>query len=342
MERQFERREILGGLGALGASLAIGGPARARPRPAARRIDVHYHIAPPPWADALSARHIMQPAWNGWSPAKAVEDMDRDGVALSLVSITTPGVWFGDAVKARDLARQCNDFAAKMRSDHPQRFGIFAAIPLPDTEGSLREIEYALDHLKTDGIGLLTSYGDKWLGDAVYAPVFEELNRRKAVVYTHPTAANCCRNLPTGVGPAVIEYGADTSRAIAQLVFGGAAQRYANIRFIFSHAGGAVPFLIERFVVTGREPAAMKSLPHGPEEVLRRFYYDTAQAAMAPPMAALRKVAPVSHILFGTDYPYRTAAEHAKELRQSHVFSPTELQAIEHGNAAKLLSRGGA
>ncbi len=338
-EMQCSRRDVLGGLGTLGAGVALARGARAKDEQAAQRIDVHYHIAPPAWADVLNARRAMNPAWNGWSPGKAVEDMDRDGVALSLVSITTPGVWFGDVEAGRSLARQCNDFAATMRSDHPGRFGIFAAIPLPDADGSLREIEYALDTLKADGIGLLTSYGDKWLGDAAYDPVFAELDRRKAVVFTHPTAADCCRNLATGVPPPVIEYGADTSRAIAQLVFGGAAQRYPNIRFIFSHAGGTVPFLIERFVIAAREPAAARLLPNGPEEVLRRFYYDTAQAAMAPPMAALRRVVPVSQILFGTDYPYRTAAEHASELRQSRVFNAREIQAIERNNARKLLTR---
>ena len=167
----------------------------------AQRIDVHYHIAPPAWSDLLTQRHIMQPAWIGWSPQKAVEDMDRDGVKLSIVSITTPGVWYGNAEQARKLARQCNDFAAKMRQDHKGRFGIFAAIPLPDTDGSLREIAYALDELKADGIGLLTSYGDKWLGDPAFDPVFAELNRRNALVYTHPTVADCCRNLSIGLAP---------------------------------------------------------------------------------------------------------------------------------------------
>ncbi len=221
------RRDLLLGVGAFGMSLLSGETAPAQSRSKARqRIDVHYHIAPPAWAAVLNERHVMQPAWNGWSPAKAVADMDRDGVATSIVSVTTPGVWFGDAQQARRLARDCNDFAAKMRSDHPGRFGVFAAIPLPDTEGSLREIEYALDTLKADGIGLLTSYGDKWLGDAAYAPVFEELNRRKAIVYTHPTVADCCRNLSTGLAPPVIEYGTDTSRAVANIVFGSAAKRY--------------------------------------------------------------------------------------------------------------------
>jgi predicted TIM-barrel fold metal-dependent hydrolase len=333
------RRDVVAGIAATGIGVALGrtGNALAQGGVKPRGIDVHYHIAPPGWMSALTSRGVMQPAWKGWSVAKAVEDMDRDGIELSLTSITLPCVSFGDAEAARRLARECNDFAAKMRADHPGRFGIFGALPLPDIEGSLKEIAYCLDTLKTDGIGLLTSYNDKWLGDPVYEPIFAELNRRKALIYTHPTLANCCRNLVPGLAPAVIEYGTDTSRAIAEIIFGGTAQRYPDMRIIFSHAGGTLPFLVERLVVQARAPEAAAQLPQGPLAPLRKFYYDTAQAAMAPPMAALRQVAPVSHILFGTDYPYRTAAEHVKELRESRVFSAKELQGIEHGNAAALL-----
>jgi 6-methylsalicylate decarboxylase len=303
-----------------------------------QRIDVHYHIAPPAWSAALASRNVLQPAWKGWSPAKAVEDMDRDGVDLSIASITIPGVWFGDNESARRLARECNDFAAKLRSDYPARFGIFGALPLPDIDGSLAEIAYVLDTLKADGIGLLTSYGDKWLGDPAFDPVFAELNRRNALIYTHPTVADCCRNLISSLPPAVVEYGTDTSRAITQIVFGGTAKLYPDMRIIFSHAGGTLPFLVERLVVLARVPAASTRLPlGGPLAALRNFYYDTAQASMAPPIAALRQVTPLSHIIFGTDYPYRTAAEHVAELQESRLFTDEELRAVERDNALALL-----
>jgi 6-methylsalicylate decarboxylase len=303
-----------------------------------RRIDVHYHIAPPGWSAALASRNVLQPAWKGWSPAKAVEDMDRDGVDLSIASITIPGVWFGDNESARRLARECNDFAAKLQSDYPARFGIFGVLPLPDIDGSLAEIAYVLDTLKADGIGLLTSYGDKWLGDPAFDPVFAELDRRKALIYTHPTVANCCRNLISSLPPAVVEYGTDTSRAITQIVFGGTAKLYPDMRIIFSHAGGTLPFLVERLVVLARVPQASTRLPlGGPLAALRNFYYDTAQASMAPPIAALRQVAPLSHILLGTDYPFRTAAEHVTELQESRLFTDEELRAVERDNALALL-----
>ncbi|MGH7090950.1 MAG: amidohydrolase family protein [Stellaceae bacterium] len=299
------------------------------------RIDVHYHIAPPGWAEALERRGSLNSVWRQWSVGKAVEDMDRDGVAHAIVSITTPGVTFADAATARRLARECNEFAARMRADYPGRFGLFAVLPMPDLDASLGEVAFALDELEADGIGLLTSYDGKWLGDPALAPLFDELNRRKALVYTHPTAPECCRNLVAGVPSPVVEYGTDTSRSIAQLVLTGAASRYGDIRFIFSHAGGTVPFLAERLVFEARHHA---HLADAPLAALGRFYYDTAQAAIAPPMAALRHVAPLSHILFGTDYPYRTAAEHAEALRQCGVFAELEIAAIERGNALALLA----
>ena len=161
--------------------------ARAEPQPAKPPlIDVHHHIVPPFYLAenreriAGSRGGQISAAWLDWEPRKALDAMDQHGVATAVLSLSTPGVWFGDAEAARRTARQCNDYAADLARSHPRRFGLFSVLPLPDTDGSLREIEYALDVLKADGVGLLTSYGDKWLGDAAYQPVFEELNRRKA------------------------------------------------------------------------------------------------------------------------------------------------------------------
>jgi 6-methylsalicylate decarboxylase len=265
--------------------------------------------------------------------------MDRAGVAVSVLSITTPGLWFGDDEAARRLARACNEYAARMVGEHPGRFGMFINLPLPDIEGSLREIEYGLDTLKADGIVMFTSYGDKWLGHPSFAPVFEELDRRKALVYTHPAAAACCRNLVPGIPGPLIEFGTDTTRTIADLTFSGASRRYGNVRFVFSHAGGTMPFLIERFEFQHRVSAEAKQrLPEGVLPELRKFYYDTAQASNPAAMSALTKIVPVSQVVFGTDYPFRTAKEHVENLAGCG-FSDAELRAIERGNALGLLPR---
>ncbi len=280
-----------------------------------------------------------------WALEHSLEDMDAAGVAKAMISITTPGVAVAtgkpeEAQGPRGLARECNDFMARIAADHKGRFGVFAILPWPDAEGSMKEIEYALDTLQADGIGMLTSYGTKWFGDPYLAPVFGELNRRKAVVYTHPTSANCCRNLMMPAIPeTAIEFGTDTSRAIAQTVFSGTSQKYPDIRFIFSHAGGTMPFLIERFATLAKTPQYASSLPKGFAAEAGRFYYDTAQASNAAAMAALRKVVPLSQIVFGTDYPFRTSADHVKGLKECGVFTATELRAIEQDNPGRLLAR---
>jgi predicted TIM-barrel fold metal-dependent hydrolase len=268
--------------------------------------------------------------------------MDRAGVATALTSITTPALRFLDEAGAAKLARECNEYSAKLAGDSRGRFGMFAVMPMPHVEATLREIAYALDALKADGIGLLTSYGDKWLGDPAFAPVMDELNRRRAVVYTHPTTANCCGNLIPDVPESIIEWGTDTTRTIASLVFSGTAARCRDMKLIFSHGGGTMPFLTERFV---RLPLINKSLaprvPNGVEHELRRFYYDTAQAAHQFALASLLKLVPVSQVVFGTDFPYRTAADHVKGLTE-YGFSASDLQAIDRGNALRLLPRLGA
>ena len=328
----------------------------AKPLAAARphRIDLHHHIASPGWVRTLEMQGKLRALWLKWSPTNAVENMDRDGVVTAVGSITTPGVWFGDTVSARKLSRECNEYAARLVADFPGRFGSFATLPMPDIEANLAEIEYALDVLKADGICMFTSYGaytnhgDKWLGDTAFFPVLEEINRRKAVVYVHPTSPCCCCHCLPYLLSATIEYGTDTTRAIASLVFTGASTRFKNIRFIFSHAGGTMPFLIERFfqqkhsqdLAPGQLQKQLTRRQLSRIDPLRevcRFYYDTAQATHVAPMSALAKVVPVSQIVFGTDFPYRTIAEHVEGLKKSGVFNAVELRAIYRNNAIGLL-----
>src|SRR3984957_5280437 len=221
-----------------------------------RGIDFHHHFGPPKWASFLASRNVLHPSWTGWTPARSVEELDRAGLATAMISITYPGIWLGENVvpidDTRGMARDCNEYGAKMAADYPGRFGLFAVLPLPDVDGSLREIEYVFDTLKADGGGILTSYGDKWLGDPAFAPVFAELNRRKAIVFTHANVPSCCtrggsgaaRYLVPGVNKNVIEYATETPREIISLVWTNINDLYPNIRFSFSPAGGTMPFLI--------------------------------------------------------------------------------------------------
>jgi predicted TIM-barrel fold metal-dependent hydrolase len=266
--------------------------------------------------------------------------MDKGSVAAAVISITNPGLWFGDNTVTTRLARSCNEYAAKLVQEHPNRFGFFAAMPLPDVDATLKEIAYAYDTLKADGVGFFTSYGDTWLGNPAYRPVLEELNRRSAVVHVHPTAANCCRDLnyAPGVGPGSMEYGTDTTRAITGICFSGDAVRFPNIRWIWSHAGGTMPFLAGR--IDGASGNFKTQLPNGLITELKKFYYDVAGAANPGAIASLQKLVNADKIMFGTDFPPGGSSQAvAQSLRELRMFSENDLRAIERDNAVRLLPR---
>jgi predicted TIM-barrel fold metal-dependent hydrolase len=349
------RRRFLAGLGALGAGMLASRhmPAvLAQGAAGARRIDVHHHFASPGWKVALAGDGALNNVWKEWTPARALETMDKSGTQTAMLSVTTPGVWFGEGfgnglqsrasksnAEATKLARETNEYAARLVSDHKERFGLFAQLALPDVDGSLKEIAYAFDTLKADGIGLLTSYGNRWLGDPMFSPVFEELNRRKALVYVHPTAAPCCRDLIPKVGPTVIEYNTDTTRTIVSWIESGSATRFPAVNWIFSHAGGTMPYLIERFIGRGPAQTLDKAEPNSKLYHLKRFYYDTAQSVNVIQLQALKTLVSASHICFGTDYPYTTMVDHVDGIRNTKLFTDTELRQIDRENVARLLPR---
>jgi 6-methylsalicylate decarboxylase len=338
----IDRRRFLSGLAAAGVGAAVGARS-ARAASSRRLIDVHNHVVPPFYLAenreriAGSRGGEVSRAWLDWTPQQSIDAMDEHGVATAILSLSTPGVWFGNAEEARLTSRRFNEYCAELSRSHPRRFGLFGAIPLPDTEGSLREIEYALDVLKADGIGVLSSYGDKWLGDAAYQPVFEELNRRKAVVFVHPTAPNCCRTLMPGISTIMAEVPQDTTRTVISLLFSGTLTRFRDIRFVFCHAGGSVPVVAARMTQYGPKDIQEK-LPHGVDYELKRLYYDIAVSGHRPAVAALTSLVPTSQILFGSDFPYRALGETSDSLAQLGL-SAADLQAIGRNNALALLPR---
>jgi len=336
-----DRRGFVAGAAAVGAAMVLGDGlvktawAQAKPH----RIDVHHHISPPTWLAAMKKAKFDEPQRSGWSVQKSLDDMDRGGVATSIVSPTTPQVTPLDKDDAVRIARESNEYAKKLISDNPGRFGMFALLPMPHIDESLQEVEYAFDTLKADGVGIMTSYGDRWLGYAEFAPLWEELNRRKATVYTHPTGANCCVNLVQGIPDPTIELGTDTTRTITSLIFTGTTQRYRDINWIFSHGGGVLTAVAERLQIQ------LVTYPSYKEKFtreivdgeLKRFYYDTAQIANSVTIGALAKLVPISQIVYGTDFPYRTAIEHTNGL--TAVFNSDDLKAIDRENALRLLPR---
>lgn len=312
----------------------------------ARLIDTHHHFYAPAyqkawlaWEDKRGLPHFPQQV--AWSVARSLEAMDKGGVQAAMLSLaSTPGVWFdAGAEAATRMARLCNEYGAQMVREHPGRFGLFATLPMVDVEASLKEIDYALGTLQAEGFGLQTNYGDKWPGDAAYRPVFEELNRRKALVYFHPLVASCCARLSVGTFPAVIEVPHDTTRAVASLLLSGSLARYRDIRWLFSHAGGTVPMLAGRMDYFFRNQKNIGEIaPQGVEAEFRRLYYDTANATHPASLAALLKLVPGSQVVFGSDYPYVPIAEQAAALRGQGLDAGL-VAAIESGNARRLLGR---
>jgi len=335
------RNFLAGGAAALGlaATMPLAAPAKAQVPAARTRIDVHHHFIPPFHVEAMMAPgRRTGPAPPKWSPALSLDDMDKSGIATAILSIAQPGVWYGNNVEeSRKLARELNEYGAKLVKDHPGRFGLFACIAPPDVQGSLKEIEYALDTLKADGIGLLTSYQDKYLGDPSFAPVYEELNRRKAVVYVHPTTPDCCRGLVPGIPPGSIEYATDSTRTIAHVVFSGTATKFPDIRWIWSHSGGTLPFLTGRFVRLAQE-RKLAHLPNGPMPEFKKFYYELAQGNTPGQIAALSKMVAISQVMYGTDFPFRDGAEVNAGIAE-YGFTPADIAAIERDNALRLLPR---
>jgi predicted TIM-barrel fold metal-dependent hydrolase len=334
------RRQFLAGatsVAALGAASGFAPKVFAQAKP--HRIDVHHHIVPPTWLAAMDIIGRTDPLLRNWSVQKTLDDMDKGGIATSMTSPTTPQVTpLGKDVAIR-IARESNEFAKKMTTDHPGRFGVWAMLPLPHIDESLKEIAYAFDTLKVDGVGCMTSYGNKWLGHPDFAPVWAELNQRKATVYTHPTGAPCCTNLVLGVPDYVVEYGTDTTRSIASLILSGTSQKYKDVNWIWSHGGGALTALAYRFQhqLVNSPPYRGKISAETMNGELKRFFYDTAAIPGVSTMIALNDFVTASQIVYGTDFPYGSGAQHTAGV--VGVFKGDDLRKVDRGNAERLVPR---
>lgn len=346
LRRPEPRAQLEGAAGSAPAS-APAATAQAEERPAqsgasgARVVDVHCHFFSEELKGAWrqGGGHLPANIAN-WTPARLLEEMDRSGVAQSVLSLASaPLHWFHAPHEWRGLVRSVNEYGARLVADHKGRHAQFAFITCRDVEGSLREIEYAFDTLRVSGIEMATSFGDAWPGDPQFAPVFEELNRRAAVVYFHPLAPFCCEGLVSGAHASWIEYPFDTTRAILSLLVNGAFRKYPRITFIFSHGGGTLPMLAQRIEVLSRHAKARDDIAPGGDvmNVFGKLHFETANATSAPALAALRAFTSVDRLMFGSDYPYMTMGENLQGLRAGG-FSADELRMVEEGNARRLIA----
>jgi 6-methylsalicylate decarboxylase len=308
-------------------------------------VDVHHHILPDfffrPTNDAHDPVGGIAP--QAWSKETALSFMDDAGIDVAITSISTPGVHLGDDAAARSLARTCNEYAADLMRSRPARYGAFACMPLPDVDGTLEELAYAFDVLKMDGVILFSNSRGVYLGDERFKPVFAELERRKAVVFVHPTASPDPTAHSLGLPDSLIDFTADTTRAIAKLHYSNTFARTPNVNYIFSHAGGTIPYIAHRFAIVD----AMKVIP-GEEErgtaadTFRRLYWDTALSWSDPVLEMLRAIVGIDRVLYGSDYPYLRrdmAVGSVRALEQTKVLNSAECQNILSGTAAKLIPR---
>jgi len=270
------------------------------------KLDVHAHYLPNSYRAALLAAGHEKPDGfpqvPDWSVEEHIGAMDRLGIATSLLSISSPGVYFGDASAARDLAREMNEIGRRAAVDHAGRFGLFAALPLPDVDAAIAEIAYCCDHLHVDGFALLTNVGGTYLGDPSREPLFRELNRRQARVFIHPTSPACWQQTSLGRPRPMLEFFFDTTRAVVDLVLNGIVARYPDIEFIVPHAGATLPMIVDRVSVFSRLLDVDASV-----DVLRdiaRLHYDLAGFPLPRQLDALLTITTLEHLHYGSDYPF--------------------------------------
>jgi predicted TIM-barrel fold metal-dependent hydrolase len=328
------RRQFLEALGAAAAASLVpssgvfgqGRVAKLNVRGGA--IDVHHHFVPP-------GGTTNRP----WSPQMSLDQMDKFGIGVAILSMTQNGeLLYNGTEKGRAAVRAGNEYGATLMQQYPQKFGLMGGIPMPDLEGSLREVAYAYDTLKVDAIGIYTNDNHgRWPGDPYFEPLWQELNRRNAIVYMHPLAPQCCSDLKYGAAASMVEYDFDVTRGVVSLVVNGVMFRYPNLRFMTVHSGGTVPMLAGR--MNDRIPrGAEQYLPNGLHAELRKWYYDVAHATFPWPYAAMKAFMPESQILFGTDYapePIESTVDQLPGLKLPRAFE----QMMLRGNAERLFPR---
>lgn len=309
------------------------------------KIDVHHHLIPPAFTAALEKRAIREIAGGPipqWTPERSLQVMDDNGIGAALLSLSAPGVYFGDTKEACNLARACNEFSAGVRDKHSHRFGYFAVLPMPFTEQSCREAIHALDTLKADGIVLLASSEGVFLGDPRLDELMDELNRRQAIVFVHPNLHQTSETLSLQSPGFLLEFVCDTTRAATNLIMTGTMEKYPGITWILAHAGGFLPFVAWRLSLANLMSDISAKVPQGVMTYIRRFYFDTALSPSPYAMAALQQLVEPSHILFGSDFPFAPpplTASQISNLDNLDLWSDPQKEAVYRGNALSLFPR---
>lgn len=349
----LDRRTLLAAAGMTAAAVAVGfgsraesaaAPAKAPPR-VRGRIDVHHHFLGAGYVKTIGRERIAAQAASGvipeWTPVVSLQLMDNSGIETAILSVSAPGIGMDTPQATARLARECNDAQARIAADHPGRFGLFAAMPLPDIDATLKEIAYALDTLQADGIGFVTNYGGIHIGDPKFWPVFEELERRKAIAFFHPTAPFGFTGVPF-VSPSTLEFPFETTRALVSMLVHGTAARFPNVRMIWSHAGGSISAMAGRInTLSARHPKWEQKGPDRFLAGLHSFYYDVTQSTAQGTYDALSAITSNDHLMFGSDVPFAAQSYIDASLTDLEALkiSHSEYTALNRGTAAAMFPR---
>ncbi|MBF9069358.1 amidohydrolase family protein [Streptacidiphilus fuscans] len=308
-------------------------------------VDIHHHILPDFfWRATNEGDHpvggIAPPPW---SRASTLSFLDDAGIDVAVTSVSTPGVHTGDDAAARALARRCNELAAELIRDRPDRFGGFACLPLPDADGALNELAYAFDVLGLDGVVLFSNTQGVYLGDPRFDPLFDELQRRSAVVFVHPNPSPDPVAHALGLPDSLVDFPADTTRAVARLHYSNTFARTPDVKYVLSHAGGTVPYLAGRFGIVDEMDVVPEAEARGTAaDTFRRLYWDTALSWSDPVLRMLRDVVGIDHVVFGSDYPYLRrdlAVANRGRIEASAELTAAERSAVLGGTATTLIPR---
>lgn len=307
-------------------------------------IDFHVHFVPQVYRDALAAAGIDRPdgmpGIPAWSEDEALAFMGRFGIGKSILSISSPGLFFGDLAATHQLARSVNDEGAALCRRHPDQFGFFASLPIPDVAASLLEIDRAFDELGASGVVLMSNYGGVYTGDPAFEPIFEALDKRNAVVFLHPTAPRHAGPEDVPFPPPLFEFLFDTTRAVTTLIFSRRLETYKNVQLIVAHAGAVLPGLADRIDAVGNRLVKSDGGPVLVIDQLKRLYYELGGFPAPHHLAALRSLVSDEQLVWGTDWPHTLEPmiqKSQKALMEPGQLSPHAIDDARVHNARKLL-----
>jgi predicted TIM-barrel fold metal-dependent hydrolase len=315
-----------------------------------RLVDVHHHVVLPEYEAALARAGVADPSRplrRRVTPQQALDAMAELGIVAAVLNpLSAAGVHHGSDEHAQYLAQTTNEALAKFASHAPDRLGFFAALPLPDLDGALRQLEVALDHLRADGVILLSSQNGRYVGDLDFDALYAEMDRRGVIVFVHPASPAYVPTLRLNLWAAYVEYPFEITRVAANLIYNGITSRYPNIKWILAHGGGALPYLSVRLRLMEESdknsPSFIDRVPEGVAPHLRSFYFDVALVGGAAPIAALVEMADPARLLYGSDWPYlrrEFVSDQIAEMVRLPQFASGGLASIERRNAADAFRR---